>query len=797
MKDLIKQYLDNGLSRRQLMTGLSTMGLSTVAAKSVAQSLETFGQGAAAPPAAVRQVKGTGGALFVQQLKAAGVQYVFFNPATSDYPIFDALVDEPDIKLIKGIHEGAVVAMADGYARASGKTGVVIVANIGLPNAMTQMVNSWKDQIPILVAAASVEQDALGRDLFQETDHVESMTQPITKWHWLAQTTAAIPETLRRGMKFASTSPCGPVFLSLPTNTLRAEATAAIWDQAKFDVPMRIRPDKDDITKAARLLIEAKNPLMSVGDEATWCRAGKELVELAELLGLPVTGQAGSLGFWSRPFPTRHPLYIGPQLRDMRYPGKPDVLLNLGNKYGERAAPGTTLISIRLDPTSLARGAPVDLGIVADLRLAVADLVAAVRGMATEARLKQIADERSIKTRAYTAEMREFRQKIAHENAEPHAGQPRAHRARARGRARQGHLLRGRRRFRQDHGSPDVLRRRRQALHRHRAERAGMGPGGGVRRQARAPGRAGGLGRRRRQLLLLRPAAALDAGTLQRAGHEHRAQQPQLQQRAQPHLALRRPAVQDRPRHDLLPRQPGHRLRQGVGSLRGRGRSGEGALQAQRCDRARQTRRRGRTALSAGRPHLSRRRRRRFHLASAILGRGPALTESVMKRLLLAFSLAGALVAAATPLQAQTAAALPQGEARDLVAVACSQCHSLAVLTAVRDGPVGWKRHVYNMVLRGAQLTPREADTVIQYLITHFGPGAPMASAAALPSGPGKDLVETRCAVCHDLERVTIVKRQKRDWETIVASMYERWGMSAPDEERTINAYLITQFGRE
>src|SRR5262249_9590056 len=121
--------------------------------------------------------------------------------------------------------------------------------NIGLPNAMTQMVNSWKDQIPIRVAVASVEQDALGRDLFQESDHCEVMTQPITKWYWAAKTTSSIPETVRRGMKFASTSPCGPVFLSLPTNTLREEATAAIWDQAKFDVPMRIRPDKDDIAK--------------------------------------------------------------------------------------------------------------------------------------------------------------------------------------------------------------------------------------------------------------------------------------------------------------------------------------------------------------------------------------------------------------------------------------------------------------------------------------------------------------------------------------------------------------------
>jgi benzoylformate decarboxylase len=219
-------------------------------------------------------------------------------------------------------------------------------------------------------------------------------------------------------MKFASTAPCGPVFLSLPTNVLRSEATGMIWDQAKFDVPMRIRPDKDDIEKAARLLIEAKNPLMSVGDEATWCRANKELVELAELLGLPVAGQAGSLGFWSKPFPTRHPLYVGPLLREMRYPGKVDVLINLGNRYGEFAAPGRSVISIRLDPASLARGAPVDLGMVADIRLAAADLVAAIRGMATAAKLKEIADERLARTRAYTDEMRAFRQKIAHENAD-------------------------------------------------------------------------------------------------------------------------------------------------------------------------------------------------------------------------------------------------------------------------------------------------------------------------------------------------------------------------------------------
>jgi len=419
MKELVKQYLDHGLSRRQLMSGLSTLGMTTVAANAVAQSLETFGQGGGnAPPPAMREVSGTGGALFVQQLKSAGVEFIFFNPSTGDYPIFDALVDEPGIQLIKGVQEGAVVAMADGYARASGKTGVVIVANIGLPNAMTQMVNSWKDQIPILVAVASVEQDTLGRDLTQDSDHSEVMTQPITKWHWMAQSAEAIPETTRRGLKYASTRPCGPVFLALPTNTLRGQAKATIWDQAKFDVPMRIRPDKDDIEKAARMLLEAKNPLVGVGDEVAMCRAGKELVELAELLGLPVAGMQFGLGYWSRPFPTRHPLYVGPQLRDMRYPGKPDVLLNLGNKFGERPAPGMKLISMRSDPASLARTAPVDLGMVSDLRLGIADLISAIKSMATPAQLKQIAQDRLARTSAHTKDMRAFRDKIIHENAD-------------------------------------------------------------------------------------------------------------------------------------------------------------------------------------------------------------------------------------------------------------------------------------------------------------------------------------------------------------------------------------------
>ena len=144
------------------------------------------------------------------------------------------------------------------------------------------------------------------------------------------------------------------------------------------------------------------------------------------------------------------------------------------------------------------------------------------------------------------------------------------------------------------------------------------------------------------------------------------------------------------------------------------------------------------------------------------------MTNLSLSGYLAALMLAPALVLAAVPASAQTAtpaplAALPQGEGRDLVAVACSQCHALNVIASLREGQTGWTRHVHNMVLRGAQLTPREVDTVIGYLTNNLGPGAgQMVGSPAqvtLPAGDGRELVESRCSSCHSLERVSIVKR--------------------------------------
>jgi cytochrome c5 len=147
--------------------------------------------------------------------------------------------------------------------------------------------------------------------------------------------------------------------------------------------------------------------------------------------------------------------------------------------------------------------------------------------------------------------------------------------------------------------------------------------------------------------------------------------------------------------------------------------------------------------------------------------------------------------------RAQTPDPLPAGDGHDLVAVACSQCHVLTTIARIRDGAPGWRLYVNNMVLRGAQLTPAEADKVVEYLALNLGPGInlPPAKAVTLPAGDGKQLVETRCGLCHDLERVVTAPRRKADWPVIVGSMVEQGAPVTADEAKAIGAYLAANFG--
>ena len=162
--------------------------------------------------------------------------------------------------------------------------------------------------------------------------------------------------------------------------------------------------------------------------------------------------------------------------------------------------------------------------------------------------------------------------------------------------------------------------------------------------------------------------------------------------------------------------------------------------------------------------------------------------------------LAPAAVAAVTiaaPALAQNANPLPVGDGRDLVTVACSQCHQLGTIAKIRDGAAGWRFYVNNMVLRGAQLTPPEIETVVNYLTLNLGPGAnlPPGKPVKLPDGRGRDLVEARCGLCHDLERVATFKRGSRAWPAIVADMIERGAPTTPEEAKIIGDYLAANFG--
>ena len=141
----------------------------------------------------------------------------------------------------------------------------ISIANVGLPNAMTQMVNTFKDRIPMLVAVAAFSQEALGREGPQDYDYQEYMLGPITKWRWTAQTTHGVAEATRRALKFAAPPPSGPVFLAIPENVLRSSASGMVMDRSLFDVSMHIRPDAEAIgglivATMARCATRANNP---------------------------------------------------------------------------------------------------------------------------------------------------------------------------------------------------------------------------------------------------------------------------------------------------------------------------------------------------------------------------------------------------------------------------------------------------------------------------------------------------------------------------------------------------------
>src|SRR6266487_3365093 len=420
MRELVARYLSQGISRRGFVGGLTKAGLTATAAQSVLTAVASVSpghaQGAGSPggsapaapapapaataPAAtavagVKPFQGTGGAAFAEQLIGCGVKYVFGNSASEDAQFYEALVDRPQLKYILTPHEGPGAAMAAGYIKASGEPAIVMQAGVvGMANAIGQMFNAFKEQTR-----------RAGRDGFEEVANQEQMVQPITKYTWLARRPDMIPETVRRGFKAAWTPPYGPAYITWHSDYNDERVRTEIIAQELIDPRMRVRPNPDEIQRAAKLLVEARMPLMVVGDEIYKAKAAGKAVKLAELLGMPVT-QVRQL---YANFPETHALWVGnlpgTSLNSLNHPKSADVIINVGNKFQHNGpAPivprGPKFIDMRIDHASMGNVMITEVPLVCDVGYGLDDLIAAVDQLLTPA-LRQKAADRAVDVRKF------------------------------------------------------------------------------------------------------------------------------------------------------------------------------------------------------------------------------------------------------------------------------------------------------------------------------------------------------------------------------------------------------------
>lgn len=419
MRELVRSYLLNGLSRRKFLGGMVQSGFSLVAAKSVLASLAPAGDQneAKEPGSFIRSFRGTGGELLAEQLHDGGIEYLFLGNGTGVSPLCDAVVDRPNMKIILAVHEGLCVAMADGYSKASGKTAFAMFSRVGVPNATSNMYNAMKDRSSLVIASDHIETLASGRDSREDLEDTLEPVKQFTKWRWNVDAATRIPEWTMKALKLASTPPGGPTFLMFPRDLLASrDVEAEIFLPGTFSVPMSVRADSNVIDKMARALIEAKSPLLLSGADIWRTKAIPEVVALAELLAIPVTSGEEREGFrLSCNFPTNHPLFLGGYASKMRYPRDVDLILNMGGKLPDPGmgqppiSRSTKIIDIRIEASDIGNDYPLYMGVAADVKKVAEDLVIAIKSMATPERLQKIRGDRLDQTRQFAERVRQAR----------------------------------------------------------------------------------------------------------------------------------------------------------------------------------------------------------------------------------------------------------------------------------------------------------------------------------------------------------------------------------------------------
>ena len=326
----------------------------------------------------------TGKEALVRMLLAQGVEYIFGNPGTSETPLMDALQEYPQVQYIQALQEGTAVGLADGYARATGRPAF---ANIhiagGLANGISALYNAFRGGAPVVLSAGNSDTRMLLSEPTLSGDLVQ-MTAQYTKWSHELHHPADIPGAVRRAFREAATPPTGPTFLSFPWDTMDREADLDIIGSGPGYY--RLRPDRDALAEASRLLSQAENPIIVIGDRIAQSGGVAQMVQVAEQLGAPVYAAA----FSEVNFPTGHPLWGGmlntssPATR--RLLAGADVLLAAGANifssflYVDEPLldPATRLVHLDSAAREVEKNYPTAVGVLADPATGLAELAEAL-----------------------------------------------------------------------------------------------------------------------------------------------------------------------------------------------------------------------------------------------------------------------------------------------------------------------------------------------------------------------------------------------------------------------------------
>jgi acetolactate synthase-1/2/3 large subunit len=331
----------------------------------------------------VEQNHPTGGEKLIQCLEREGVEYIFGLSGGAAMPMFDALLDSK-IKLILVRHEQGATHMADGYARSTGKPGVVLVTSgPGATNTVTGLFTALMDSAPIIVITGQTISPMLGKDAFQEAD-VTGITYPVVKHSYLVRKADDIPRVMREAFQIATSGRPGPVLIDVPKDIGQGPCTAPFTDEV--DLPGYVVPSRGKVEKieeAARFLSQAKRPLLYVGHGAVISGAGKAVTTLAEKLRAPLVTTLLGKGAVDE----THPLHLGMMgMHGTAYANKAvascDLIMSIGGRWDDRITgrlsdfcTDAVKIHIDIDESEFGKIVRPDVAILGDARLVIEDLI--------------------------------------------------------------------------------------------------------------------------------------------------------------------------------------------------------------------------------------------------------------------------------------------------------------------------------------------------------------------------------------------------------------------------------------